>query len=423
MDALAFFAACSAALGVVGLRRRRAAESDASPPSAAFCRALPKVELHAHLSGSVDGETVLDLLRLHGEEVTPEQEALLACATAPVLPDAAAAAERAAAAAAPGEAGRAAREAEERRVAGHQRTLSECFQIFGLIHRAVRTLDDVRLVTRRVLRAFAEDGVAYLELRTTPREMAGCTTRQHIETVVEELAAFEASQRTRGDEALTVRLLISADRSRGRSAADAAVDLAVALKLGEGSKTAAKYVVGVDFSGNPTVSSFVDSGCDSSFSRARAAGLRASVHCGEVADAADVAACVRWCDRGDRLGHALILPDAVAAEVRRKRLPVEVCPTSNVMTLKLPHLGQHPLRSSIIARGHPVSINTDDSGVFATTPSAEHLLAATAFGFTRGSLAQLCLDAVEHGFCDADTRARLRASVSRRSAAALGVVS
>ena len=75
-------------------------------------------------------------------------------------------------------------------------------------HAETDNLDAVRIVTRDVIRDFAEDGVRYLELRTTPREVEGRMSRQqYCETVLEEMISVSSTGL-----GITVKLLLSIDR-------------------------------------------------------------------------------------------------------------------------------------------------------------------------------------------------------------------
>ena len=112
------------------------------PPArgmAALCHRLPKVELHAHLHGSARLCTIADLAP------PGVDQALLTSDT--------------------------------------ERSLEGCFAIFGAIHRTVTTLAAVRRITAEVLADFAADNVKYLELRTTPRALAGNTSPAAIAPV------------------------------------------------------------------------------------------------------------------------------------------------------------------------------------------------------------------------------------------------
>uniref|UniRef100_A0A8C4GU25 Adenosine deaminase domain-containing protein n=1 Tax=Dicentrarchus labrax TaxID=13489 RepID=A0A8C4GU25_DICLA len=97
-----------------------------------FYRELPKVELHAHLNGSVSSQTIEKLIvRKPHLNIEHSMTAI----------------------------GK-----------GQRRTLDECFQVFKVIHQLVDTEEDILMVATDVIKEFAADGVKYLELRSTPRE-------------------------------------------------------------------------------------------------------------------------------------------------------------------------------------------------------------------------------------------------------------
>lgn len=104
----------------------------------AFCKALPKAELHAHLHGSIRPATLTDLVKA-AEHLRSSADALHIIND--VLPQ-------------PG------------------RSLRDCFRIFDLIHSVVTSADVVRRITREMIEDCAADGVHYLEIRTTPRALA-----------------------------------------------------------------------------------------------------------------------------------------------------------------------------------------------------------------------------------------------------------
>lgn len=92
----------------------------------------------------------------------------------------------------------------------------------------------------------------------------------------------------------------------------------------------------------------------------------------------------------------------------RAGIPVEVCASSNARTLRLPNLHDHPTLSVLLREEHPVTISTDDPGVFDTTVSRELFLVARAFGLDAARVASICLEAPGMTFADEHTRGWLR---------------
>jgi adenosine deaminase len=125
----------------------------------------------------------------------------------------------------------------------------------------------------------------------------------------------------------------------------------------------------------------------------------------------------------DRLGHALLLPRELQETLLRKKIPVESCPTSNVMTLELAsrHSGSvlagmesHPQLEDWIKRCHPFSICTDDPGVFNTNNTKELVLVQKAFGLCDKDICNVIASSMDHAFCSIDTRAYLKMTICDR---------
>lgn len=146
--------------------------------------------------------------------------------------------------------------------------------------RVVSGLPAVRRIALEALEDMRRHNVRYAELRTTPRPLPdGATRRKYIETVLQVFREFETDQACapckvsdgadkpchggdtdKGLPMLIPRLLLSVDRGKSVQEAIEVAELAVRLR---GEEEWRKYVVGVDFSGNPTKGSFEEfrSGC------------------------------------------------------------------------------------------------------------------------------------------------------------------
>ena len=125
----------------------------------------------------------------------------------------------------------------------------------------------------------------------------------------------------------------------------------------------------------------------------------------------------------DRLGHALLLPPSLQRYLEQLRIPVESCPTSNVMTLELAKhfsgnllegLQQHPQLKRWLETKHPISIGTDDPGVFHTNATKELFLLHRAWNVSREGLICIILDSMDFAFCEDQTKIFVKSELERR---------
>ena len=260
----------------------------------------------------------------------------------------------------------------------------------------------------------AADGVMYAEVRFAPElhtegglSMAGAT-----EAVLGGLSAG-ASEASLGGRSITVRLLLSAMRHTGRSL--------------EVAKTAAHFqgsgVVGFDLAGpeeGHPASAHLES-----FRTATAAGLHTTAHAGEAAGPWSVAEVVGVC-RVDRVGHGVSVAREIPAGADRssptigptarvvldRRIPLEICPTSNVQTGAASSVAEHPL-GCLYRLGFGVTVNTDNRLMSGVSLSSELTACARAFGWGSADLRRLSLNSLESAFCEDAQRRELQAKLSR----------
>jgi len=189
-----------------------------------FCAEVPKLELHAHLHGSVRMSTLLELCSLKNIPFDPSL------------------------------------------LSNESRDLSQCFKIFDLIHNVVTEANTLRRVVREVLSDFAHNNVCYLELRTTPRPLQddGTTIEEYVNIVLEEMVCYEQTTAKKKSKAevdhpgvppkrlsLIPRLILSMDRSKSPEEAMKIARLAADLY-----SSGRLNLVGVDLGGNPTKNDF-----------------------------------------------------------------------------------------------------------------------------------------------------------------------
>ncbi|KAG7473461.1 hypothetical protein MATL_G00096120 [Megalops atlanticus] len=323
-------------------------------PAEPFYRQLPKVELHAHLNGSVS-EATMEYLIARKPHLNI-QHSMTAIRK------------------------------------GQRRTLDECFQVFKVIHQLIDTEEDLLLVTKAVIEEFAADGVRYLELRSTPREetRTGLTKRKYVETVIE---AIRQCKEEGVD--IEVRFLVAVDRRNGPEVA------AETVKLAEDFMTSNDgVVVGLDLSGDPTVGHGKD--LLPALQKAKNCGLKLALHLSEVPSQKEETELLLTIPP-DRIGHGTFLHPEVGGskclvdKVRERNIPLELCLTSNVKGQTVESYDKHHFLYWY-QLGHPCVLCTDDKGVFSTDLSQEYQLAASTFGLSQEAIWELSQQAISCSF-------------------------
>ena len=145
--------------------------------------------------------------------------------------------------------------------------------------------------------------------------------------------------------------------------------------------------------------------------RAASAGVHLVHHAGETGGAASVREALDI-GRAERIGHgirALEDPELVA-RLRDEQVPLEVCPSSNVVLDLVPSLAAHPL-PALVEAGLVVTLNTDIPAITGRTLSAEYAAVRDAFGCTDAELAGFARAAVEASFAPPGTKTRLRRDI------------
>lgn len=222
---------------------------------------------------------------------------------------------------------------------------------------------------------------------------------------------MEEIERWNRDEEMVVQLILSVDRAKhDLAAADGIVDLALQLRR-EG-----KPVVGLDVCGDPNSPRPV-AALRPAFERAKRDGLECVLHFAEVPASSSVTELHELLDwKPRRLGHAIHVPPAIAERIVAEGVGVEMCLSCNVLAGMLPGAGAEVKEGCPgIADHHfgewwatdvPISLGTDDIGVFGSPSSAEHRHAAEHFRLSRADMVTLGRRAVE-GALDPAARERV----------------
>uniref|UniRef100_A0A8C5M7K3 N6-Methyl-AMP deaminase n=1 Tax=Leptobrachium leishanense TaxID=445787 RepID=A0A8C5M7K3_9ANUR len=320
---------------------------------------LPKVELHAHLNGSISSNTMKRLVA---------KKPHLQIQNGMTMID-----------------------------KGQKRTLEECFEMFRIIHQITDTAEDILLVTKDVIREFAADGVKYLELRSTPRASpTGMTKRMYVETVLEGIRQCKEEELD-----IDVRFLLAIDRRAGSEIAKETVKLAEDfLHSSDG------LVLGLDLSGDPTVGHGKD--FMEPLSEAKRSGLKLALHLSEIAGQEEETALLLNLPP-DRIGHGTFLCNSsdLVETVKSNQIPLELCLTSNIKGQTVPSFDQHHF-GFWYNLGHPSVLCTDDKGVFATDLSLEYQLVASTFNLTSEQVWELSRQAIDYIFAPESVKSHLK---------------
>ncbi len=144
------------------------------------------------------------------------------------------------------------------------------------------------------------------------------------------------------------------------------------------------------------------------FREARDLGLHVVAHAGEACGPESIRDAVEFLG-AERIGHGLtaIRDDNVMALLRERRIPLEVCPSSNVATGLIARFEDHPL-PKLLEAGLVVTLNSDDPAMFGTSLQEEILRAARSFDLSRAAVVGLCRNAVEASFLSRDDKQRLQ---------------
>lgn len=309
-----------------------------------FIREMPKVELHVHMEGAIQPETVLQLAARNNVTLPADTvEGLREWYTFTDFP--------------------------------------HFVTIYVKISECIRTPDDLELVAREFLKGQAAQNIRHSEVTYTP-----FTHYMQKRLLFEDQLAAINRARAWAEAELGVTMGIITDISRnvtpeqGMVTAEWAVngkdDGVIALGLGgpEIGYPAERHAAAFDY--------------------AWASGLPCILHAGEMDGASSVWGAIKH-GKTLRIGHGVrSLEDPELVDyLREKQIPLEVSPTSNICLKVFPSFAEHAL-PKLLAEGLYVTINSDDPPMFNTTLTDEYLKAADTFGWDADTIEKLVFNAL-----------------------------
>ncbi|MFE9039439.1 adenosine deaminase [Streptomyces sp. NPDC012421] len=341
-------------------------------PTADQIRRAPKVLLHDHLDGGLRPGTIIELAREQGYSKLPETE--------------------------PDKLGIWFREAAD------SGSLERYLETFAHTCAVMQTREALFRVAAECAVDLAEDGVVYAEVRYAPEQHleAGLTLEQVVEAVNEGFREGERRARANGHR-IRVGALLTAMRHAAR-----------ALEIAE---LANRYrddgVVGFDIAG--AEAGFPPTRHLDAFEYLKRENNHFTIHAGEAFGLPSIWQALQWCG-ADRLGHGVRIIDDIevgedgevrlgrlAAYVRDKRIPLEMCPTSNLQTGAAASYADHPI--GLLRKLHfRATVNTDNRLMSGTSMSREFELLVDAFDYTLDDLQWFTVNAMKSAFIPFDER-------------------
>jgi aminodeoxyfutalosine deaminase len=320
-------------------------------------RALPKVQLHCHLEGTVRAETFRELAARYG------------------IPSV-----------------RAAGPLDETYVFADFKAF---LLTFAEVCKTLREPDDYG----RIARDFVEDALAqnvrHAELFISPSVWTFFHRDLDVHAAVRAMRdAFDAG----AGRGLDVALICDLTRNFGVERAQQTAEVAVALA------EAGLGVVGIGLGGDEV--NYPAADYRGPFDYARAHGLHCVAHAGEAAGPESVWAALDVL-RAERIGHGVrsIADPRLVERLATDRIALEICPTSNRLTGAVPAGEPHPI-AAFVAAGVPCAIDADDPALFSTTLDEEYALVEGWLGFD-GVVARV-KDAISVSFLPPERKAALQ---------------
>ncbi|QLQ11358.1 MAG: adenosine deaminase [Nocardioidaceae bacterium] len=340
-------------------------------PTEEQIRRAPKVLLHDHLDGGLRPETILEIADQIGWELPAGDPVALR------------------------------RWFEESADSG---SLERYLETFAHTVAVMQRREDITRVARECVEDLSADGVVYAEVRYAPELMVtgGLKLQEVVDAVREGFLEGEADAAAAG-RPIVARQLLTAMRHQARSR-----EIAELMIANRDRGVAGFDIAGAEAGYPPT--RHLDA-----FEYLARENAHFTIHAGEAFGLPSIWQALQWCG-ADRLGHGVRIIDDVtvaedgtvelgrlAAYVRDKRVPLEMCPRSNVQTGAAPSIAEHPI-GLLAALRFRVTVNTDNRLMSGTSMTREFAGLVEAFGYTMDDIRWFTINAMKSAFLPFDQR-------------------
>lgn len=328
-------------------------------PTLHWCERLPKVELHLHLEGAIAHDVLWELVQKYGgDALAPNKEML------------------------------------KRQF--KYKDFAHFIETWLWKNKFLREYEDFTLVAEAVARDLVNQNIRYAEVFFSPPDFL----HQGMET-----QRITAAIRGGLDKVKEIEVALVADLVRDLGPQRGEVTLS------EINEVKRLGVVGVGIGGSEH--DFPPEAFETVFEKARRLGFHTSAHAGEAAGAESVWGAIRSL-RVDRIGHGTRSEedDELLSYLVKQRVPVEMCPISNVRTGVVESYEAHPVRR-YFEQGVFLSINTDDPKMFGNSLAEEYMLLVAKKGFTRAEIKELVIGSIEMSWLPKERKQQMATAFCR----------
>jgi len=333
-----------------------------------FLKDIPKVDLHRHLEGSIEPETLISIAKRRNIKLPSYEPEKLKPYIAITKKD---------------------------------KTLLDFLKKFDTIGKAFADKDAIEEITYESIKDANNDNVKYMELRFSPVYMANQYNLKE-DTVMK--GVLDGVKKARKDFDTDIGLIMIVERQMGtKHAADV-------LKLAK--KYMPQGVVAMDLANDEY--NYPPGPYAEVFKEGKEAGLGITSHAGEAGGADNVRVSIEDL-KADRIGHGNRTEEdpAVGKLVKEEGIFIEACPTSNVQTGAAESIAKHPIKR-FYDDGYKVGINTDDPSVCDVTLTDEYQKVVTQFGFSAEDVGNFVMNGIDAAFLPKEEREMMKTRYKKK---------
>jgi adenosine deaminase len=314
--------------------------------------AIPKIENHLHLEGAIPLDTLWQLMQKYGGDKSVSNMSKL----------------------------------EEK---FKYRDFNHFLEIWLWKNIYIREYEDFTFISKAVLKDLVNQNIKYAEIFISPSEFRKTLETQKI------VEAISKSIKENTD--IRVNLIVDVVRNLGPENA--------MKTLYEISEVKDYGIIGIGLGGPEK--EFPPELFADIYDKARKAGFKTTAHAGEAAGPESIWGAIRSL-KVDRIGHGTrAIEDIKLLEyLAENKIPVELCPISNLKTRVIESIEDHPVKT-FIDMGIPVSINTDDPKMFGNSLSEEYQTLKDKFNFSDVAISNIIIDSIRTTWLDENEKEAL----------------